>query len=76
VVRLNHAVADAAYFVRAVKAIAEGKQTLAEAIQAYDQEVVKRGGEEVRVSKINTEMVHDWERVLQSPVLQKGAAKG
>ncbi len=67
---------DAAYFVRAVKAVAEGKQTLAEAVRAYDQEVVKRGGEEVRLSKMNTEMVHDWERVMQSAVLQKGAAKG
>ena len=41
-------------------------------VEAYEMEMVKRGGEEVRQCEMNTQMLHDWDRVLQSPVFQKG----
>lgn len=35
-----------------------------------------RTGEEVRQSETNTLMLHDWEKVSQSPLLQRGVAYG
>ena len=34
--------------------------------------MIARGGEEVRLSKVNTEMVHDWDRFVQSPLFKMG----
>jgi hypothetical protein len=31
-----------------------------------------RGGEEVKLSEINTTMLHDWAKVLQSPLFTAG----
>ena len=46
---------------------------LGTAVAAYDAEIIARGGEEVRVSKINTEMVHQWDKLMLSPLMQKGS---
>ncbi|TKA60459.1 hypothetical protein B0A49_10478, partial [Cryomyces minteri] len=43
-----------------------------DAIAAYEAEMVARGGEEVRLSITNTTMLHDWAKVLASPVMTKG----
>ncbi|CAG8953647.1 hypothetical protein HYFRA_00010106 [Hymenoscyphus fraxineus] len=43
-----------------------------EAVGVYEQEMKERAGEEVRLSYQNTEMVHVWEKVLQSPVMKHG----
>lgn len=39
---------------------------------SYDQDIIARGGEEVRVSKVNTEMVHQWENLMESPLMKSG----
>lgn len=69
---LNHAIGDAAKFVEMMKRAAGGEMALAEAVEEFDAESIKRGGGEVLFSKMNTEMVHDWERLMQSPVIQVG----
>ncbi|KAK5047620.1 hypothetical protein LTR16_011103, partial [Cryomyces antarcticus] len=43
-----------------------------DAIAAYEAGMVARGGEEVRLSIANTTMLHDWARVMTSPVMTKG----
>ncbi|KAK7512472.1 monooxygenase [Phyllosticta citriasiana] len=69
---LNHCIADASKLKHCIKAAAiDGAQTWAEAINAYEQEVVERGGDEVRTSMQNTEMLHDWARVVQSPLFKR-----
>ena len=34
--------------------------------------MIARGGEEVRLSKMKTEMVHDWDRLVHSPLFKMG----
>ncbi|KAI1449710.1 FAD/NAD(P)-binding domain-containing protein [Annulohypoxylon stygium] len=48
----------------------------AELIDAFEGEMRPRTGEEVRQSETNTLMLHDWEKVSQSPLLQRGVAYG
>ncbi|KIW62169.1 hypothetical protein PV04_10369 [Phialophora macrospora] len=69
---LNHGIADARSFVLKYKAAVDGKMTFEEAADAYRDELVDRAGEEVRLSKENTEMLHDWERMANSPIMQRG----
>ncbi|OAL37074.1 hypothetical protein AYO20_03551 [Fonsecaea nubica] len=69
---LNHGIADARSLVLKYKAALAGETTFEEAAAAYVVEMVDRAGEEVRLSKENTEMLHDWERMANSPIMQRG----
>ena len=72
---LNHCIADAKNFVQAVVNVKDCRATLADAILAYDTELVKRGSEEVELSRKNALLVHDFEKFMDSPVLKQGYAK-
>jgi len=77
---LNHSITDAAKLVEAIKSTtadaADGKQQGQDiAIRRYEEEMIKRAGAEVRISTQNTLMLHEWEKVLQSPIFQKGLDK-
>ncbi|KAL8939847.1 MAG: hypothetical protein Q9216_003135 [Gyalolechia sp. 2 TL-2023] len=74
---LNHAVTDASNLCDAIKDIWQDQQgqnaeTKARCIQEYESEMIKRGSDEVRLGEMNTKMLHDWEKVMHSPVMQKG----
>ncbi|KAK2747151.1 hypothetical protein FQN57_002408 [Myotisia sp. PD_48] len=69
---LNHSVTDARNIVATIRDVIAGKGSQADAIVGYEEEMIVRAGEEVRLSNLNTEMLHDWERVLASPVLTSG----
>ena len=43
-----------------------------DAITAYDEEIVPRGAEEVKCSLENGFMLHDWDKVKDSPVFRSG----
>ncbi len=78
---LNHAITDASKLCAAIAGIwrHEGAMTIeakANAMKSYEDEMIKRGGEEVRLGERNTQMLHDWDKVLQSPVLKKGLKQG
>jgi 2-polyprenyl-6-methoxyphenol hydroxylase-like FAD-dependent oxidoreductase len=72
---LNHCICDAVNFVKAVKAVHASPANREEAISAYDRELVMRGSEEVQVSLKSAIMVHDWEKLMESPVMKKGYVK-
>ena len=72
---LQHAIEDVAKYVAALGTVKSGQAKLKDAIDEYEAEMIARGGEEVRLSKLNTEMVHQWDKLMQSPLLQKGAKK-
>lgn len=55
--------------LRDVKA---GTKTQEVAIEEYVDEMVQRAGEEVKMSVGNTEMLHDWNRFVQSPIFRMG----
>lgn len=38
----------------------------------YENEMVARGGKEVRLSEANSIAMHDWDKVMQSPSTKKG----
>lgn len=69
---LNHSVTDAANLAEAVRAFVKGEKSPQAAIASYEEEMIERAGGEVRLSTMNTEMLHDWKKVLQSPVLTSG----
>jgi len=65
---LNHSISDAGRLVEIFSS--EANQTYA--IETYEAEMKARAGEEVRVSVMNTTMLHDWAKVLESPVMKAG----
>ena len=74
---LNHAIADAVALrdgiVGAWK-VGRGCQDeeRTEMMERYKDDMVRRAGEEVRLSAKNTQMLHDWEMVMNSPVVKSG----
>jgi hypothetical protein len=52
--------------------VKEGRALAAEAISSYDAELVKRGADEVELSRKNALLVHDFEKFMDSPVLKQG----
>ncbi|GLA33917.1 hypothetical protein AnigIFM63309_003940 [Aspergillus niger] len=69
---LNHSITDAANLVEAVRRFVSGAATRADAIREYEDEMISRAGSEVGLSTVNTAMLHDWHKVLQSPVMTSG----
>ncbi|KAH7061729.1 hypothetical protein BKA63DRAFT_484493 [Paraphoma chrysanthemicola] len=71
---LNHSVTDAGKLRDALVEIAGGADRGA-TIAAFEDEMIKRGGTEVRDGIANTTLLHDWEKVKQSPLFTKGLNK-
>ncbi|KAL5356162.1 FAD binding domain-containing protein [Aspergillus floccosus] len=65
---LNHSFTDAMKLTEAIEAFASQLSAIAE----YEDEMISRSGAEVALSTLNTGMVHDWEKVLKSPVMTSG----
>lgn len=72
---LNHALADVGQLF---KLLTNNLDSLSQEqiISDYETEMRTRGGEEVRLSQMNTFMLHDWDKVQQSPLIKKGMARG
>ncbi|KAI6089531.1 FAD/NAD(P)-binding domain-containing protein [Hypoxylon rubiginosum] len=71
---LNHSIADV---FKLVELLADqGSKPQAELINAYETEMRARGGEEVRLSEMNSLMLHNWAKVEQSPLIKRGVAFG
>ncbi|KAF2498931.1 FAD/NAD(P)-binding domain-containing protein [Lophium mytilinum] len=75
---LNHSITDAGKLTAAIQAVSGEKDASkrAETITAFEDEMIARAGEEVRMSTTNTGMLHDWESVMKSPVMTAGLKKG
>ncbi|PVH79821.1 FAD/NAD(P)-binding domain-containing protein [Cadophora sp. DSE1049] len=69
---LNHSITDAG---RLVESLTTAAQSQFSAIKEYEAEMKARAGEEVRLSVMNTTMLHDWTKVLESPVMRAGLSK-
>jgi 2-polyprenyl-6-methoxyphenol hydroxylase-like FAD-dependent oxidoreductase len=74
---LNHCIVDATNIVKALVSTQapENPTSLASAITAYDEELVKRGADEVETSRKNALLVHDFNKFMDSPVMKVGYAK-
>lgn len=71
---LNHSITDAGQLRDVLVKVQEGGDRK-ELISAFEEEMIKRGGGEVRDSTTNTILLHDWEKVKQSPFFTKGMKK-
>ncbi|KAF1830657.1 hypothetical protein BDW02DRAFT_572827 [Decorospora gaudefroyi] len=71
---LNHSVTDAGKLRDAIVRIRDGEARKSE-IDAFEDEMVRRGSTEVRDGTANTVMLHDWQRVKSSPLFTKGMRK-
>jgi 2-polyprenyl-6-methoxyphenol hydroxylase-like FAD-dependent oxidoreductase len=69
---LNNALMDARAFVECIRGVVEGKWELEEGVRVYDEEVFKRGTGEMEVSLKQTLFIHDWETLMQSPMVKMG----
>ncbi|KAL8690392.1 MAG: hypothetical protein Q9218_004154 [Villophora microphyllina] len=69
---LNNAINDAANLCKELDGYVEGEKGLTEAVRAYEEEMQERGYAAVVSSGENSLMVHDWERLAQSPVFKMG----
>ncbi|KAF2801040.1 FAD/NAD(P)-binding domain-containing protein [Melanomma pulvis-pyrius CBS 109.77] len=67
----NNAFYDSYCFVEAMKAVKAGTP-LNQAVSEYDEMILKRGIEEVQISKSQTFFTHDWENFVNSPVIKLG----
>ncbi|KAL8725154.1 MAG: hypothetical protein Q9166_007529 [cf. Caloplaca sp. 2 TL-2023] len=69
---LNHCIADIFSLMAQIKQAVKGETTWKSALSHYEGELVPRGSEEVKCSIENGIMLHDWEKVKQSPVFTTG----
>lgn len=69
---LNHCICDSSHLLDIIQRIRANETTFKQGISAYDEEVVRRGCEEVKCSLENGLMLHDWEKVKESPVFRTG----
>jgi hypothetical protein len=72
---LNHAICDAGHFVDAVKKVFDGTSSLKDAVTNYSEEVIKRGADEVLISKQNALMMLDWDKLVDSPIMKRSLQK-
>ncbi|KAI9809365.1 MAG: hypothetical protein M1827_006877 [Pycnora praestabilis] len=73
---LNHCICDVDKFVNLMKRVEASEVSLPEAVTEYDDELVKRGSEEVKSSHDNALMLHDWNQVMESPLMKKALVQG
>lgn len=69
---LNHCICDISHLLDAILRVVANETTLEQAISGYDKEIVPRGSEEVQCSLENGFMLHDWQKVKESPVFRNG----
>lgn len=55
-----------------LQGVRDGQTALADAIAAYEKEMIPRGKEEVRCSVENGLTLHDWDKIKESPVFKRG----
>lgn len=71
---LNHSVTDAGKLRDALVRISQGEDQ-EKVVTEFEEEMIRRGGTEVRDGTVNTELLHDWERIKESPLFKKGMKK-
>ena len=71
----NHSVQDVLNLVSVLKKTELGGASRAEEIARYEEELIRRGKEEVQISVQTALTVHNWETLLESPLMRHGMTK-
>jgi len=61
--------------VAAVVKVKREQSSKEDSLNAYTEELIKRGGEEVNLSLKTALEVHDWEVFMESPLMKHGITK-
>ncbi|KAG8630473.1 hypothetical protein KVT40_002092 [Elsinoe batatas] len=69
---LNHCITDVYNLMAQIRRVVGQEVSQETAISGFEDELVPRGSEEVKCSVENGIMLHDWEKVKQSPVFNTG----
>ncbi|KAH8813014.1 hypothetical protein F5884DRAFT_320566 [Xylogone sp. PMI_703] len=69
---LNHCICDVSHLINHLRSISEADGSLAEAVDSYEKEMIPRGKEEVTCSVENGMLLHDWNKIRESPVFNRG----
>ncbi|TAQ87831.1 hypothetical protein B7494_g3836 [Chlorociboria aeruginascens] len=73
---LNNAITDAADLLQRLREMkAQTPKELAAAVKKYETELWPRGHEAVVSSLQNTNAIHDWNTMMNSPLMKSGLAK-
>jgi hypothetical protein len=73
---LNNAITDAADLLEHLRGMKEPTPLeLAAAVKRYEAQLFPRGNEAVLASNENTNAVHDWALMMESPLFKGGLAK-
>lgn len=69
---LNHCICDVSHLVNGLRSISDADGSLAEVVDSYEKEMIPRGKEEVTCSVENGMLLHDWDKIRESPVFNRG----
>ncbi|KAG6986557.1 prenyltransferase phnF [Physcia stellaris] len=69
---LNHCICDVSHIMEGLQGVRDGQTALADAVAAYEKEMIPRGKEEVSCSVENGLTLHDWNKIKESPVFKRG----
>lgn len=72
---LNNALEDAACLVNELTFARDSKKSLDEAIQAYEEDMRRRTLKEIPISVMQAKMVHNWEDLMNAPMIKMGMNK-
>jgi hypothetical protein len=72
---LNNAMADANQYVTSIVAVRDGQMPLSDAITQYGAEVLERGTKEIKLSGAWGSMLHDWNALINMPLIKQGYGK-
>ncbi|ORY61036.1 monooxygenase [Pseudomassariella vexata] len=68
----NNAICDSERFVSAMVSVKNADRSIKDALDAYDADVLRRGAQEVEVSRVQTDALHDYANFFNSPIMQHG----
>jgi 2-polyprenyl-6-methoxyphenol hydroxylase-like FAD-dependent oxidoreductase len=72
---LNNGLNDAAILVEQLEAVKQGKKSLKEAVEAYEEDMRERTVKEIPISIAQARMVYSWETLMSAPFIKLGMHK-
>jgi len=73
---LNNCIVDVVHLADELRAVHEDTKTQPMAIEVYENEMIPRAAEEVKSSCGNAIAFHDWNKMMNSPVMKRGIQAG
>jgi 2-polyprenyl-6-methoxyphenol hydroxylase-like FAD-dependent oxidoreductase len=72
---LNNALQDAHSYVVGLISVVESQKTLSEVVTEYSHESLRRGAAEIKLSSAWGPTLHDWNTLVNTPMMKQGYGK-